>query len=86
VQTAPDSNQEYPLRGGTTLIISTHGTGGVSSRGEPFVHYAVYKPLHGRDGRHRLQRQAAFLEQQGIKPGIAADGLRINFALVHGGA
>ncbi len=86
VQTAPDSAQGYPLRGGTTLIISTHGTGGVGPRGNPFVRYAVSKPLHGRDGRHREQRQAAFLQQQGIRAGISADALRINFALVHGGA
>jgi hypothetical protein len=86
VQTAPDAAQGYPLRGGTTLIISTHGTGGVGLRGNPFVRYAVSKPLHGRDGRHRAQRQATYLQQQGIKAGIGADALRINFALVHGGA
>jgi hypothetical protein len=86
VQTSPNPPQGYPLRGGTTLIISTHGTGGVGGRGAPFVRYSIAKPLHGPEGSRRAQGQAAFLKQQGIKPDIKANGLRINFALIHGGA
>jgi hypothetical protein len=86
VQTVSDSQQAYPMRGATTLIISTHGTGGGGPVGDPFVRYAICKPLHGRDGQRRAQRQTAFLEQQGIAPGVTAKALRINFALVHGGA
>jgi len=85
VQTPSDS-QGFPLRGGTTLIISTHGTGGTGTRSDPFVRYAISKPLHGREGVWRGKRQEAYLEQQGVKPGTKASGLRINFALVHGGA
>jgi hypothetical protein len=86
VQTPPDAPLGYPLRGGTTLIISTHGTGGIGNRGNPFVRYAIAKPVHGREGGRRVQQQAAFLEQQGVKPNIKASGLRIDFALIHAGA
>jgi hypothetical protein len=83
VQTPKDS--AYPLRGGATLIISTHGTDGGGAQNSTFLRYAICKPLHGRGGARRAQRQAAFLEEQGIDPNTPASSLRINFALVHGG-
>lgn len=82
VQDAPDDAPDFPLRGGTTLIISTHGTGSGGLQASKFVRYAICKPLHGPEGERRAQRQAAFLQQEGRKPGAA--NLRINFALVHG--
>jgi hypothetical protein len=85
VQTAPPAAGAFPMRGGTTLIISTHSPGG-GGTDEVFVRYVISKPLHGRAGDQRARRQAAFLDQLGFKRGDAADRLRVNFALVHGGA
>lgn len=85
VQTTPAKDTTFPMRGGTTLIISTHSTGGGGESGV-FVRYAIAKPLHGLAGKFRAQRQAGYLDQLGVKTGGTADGLRINFELVHGGA
>jgi hypothetical protein len=74
----------YPVRGGTTVILSTHSTAGGGEKGFAFLRYAICKPVHGRDGLRRADQHAAFFEQQGIKPGGKASDLRINFALVHG--
>lgn len=85
IQTEPSSPTSFPLRGGTTLIISTHSTGGGGHAGA-FVRYAISKPLHGAEGKKRGQRQAAFLDEIGLRRGGKAEDLRVNFALVHGGA
>lgn len=82
VQDAPAGDASYPLRGGTTMIVSTHGTGSGGLQGAKFLRYAISKPLHGPEGRRRARLQSAFLEEAGRKPG--AENLRINFALVHG--
>jgi hypothetical protein len=86
VQTAPLAADAFPMRGGTTIIISTDSTGGGGGNDEVFVRYVISKPLHGPTGTRRSQRQAAYLDQLGFRRGEAADRLRVNFALVHGGA
>ena len=83
VQTARSSPAGYPLRGGTTAILSTHGIGTGGAKGA-FLRYAICKPLHGRDGLRRALQHTAFFKQRGIKPGMDAAALRINFALIHG--
>lgn len=85
VQTAPASPTEFPLRGGTTLIISTHKTAGSGEDRSMFVRYVISKPLNGTGGKTRSQRQAAYLDQLGMRRGATANDLRMNFALVHGG-
>jgi hypothetical protein len=87
VQTAPGSPGVFPLRGGTTLIISTHSTGGGGDRGEVFVRYVISKPLGGRIGKLRTGKQKEFLAQLGMRAaGNTPAALRINFGLIHGGA
>jgi hypothetical protein len=86
VQTAPAGPTTYPMRGGTTMVISTHGIGGGGRQEDMFLRYAIAKPLGGAAGEVRAQRQQAYLEELGIVPGGKASQLRVNFALVHGGA
>jgi len=86
VQTAPATPTTYPMRGGSTLIISMHGIGGGGIKEDVFVRYVISKPLHGPGGKSRAEQQAAYLEQLGVKRGGTAGQLRVNFALVHGGA
>lgn len=86
IQTAPAAATSYPRRGGTTMIISTGSTGGGSNKDVVFLRYAISKPLSGKKGERRAERQQAFLAEQGIKPGGSASALRVNFALVHSGA
>ena len=86
VQTAPATPATFPMRGGSTLIISTHSTGGGGITDHVFVRYVISKPLHGLKGKLRARQQTAYLEQLGIKRGGTAGQLRVNFALVHGGA
>jgi hypothetical protein len=74
----------FPFRGGVTLIISSHGTGG-GRTGDAFVRYAIGKPLGGGDGEQRLERQKAHLQRLGLADGDDPNRLRMNFALVHGG-
>jgi len=85
VQTAPTAPGAFPMRGGTTVIMSTGGTGDGGGT-DVFVRYAIAKPRHGAIGAVREQRQAAFLDQMGVRRGGSADRLRVNFALVHGEA
>lgn len=85
IQDAPDKAKTYRMRGGTTIIISTHGISGGGSVGEMFLRYAIAKPLGGAQGAQRAQRQQAYLDELGFTAGPATD-LRVNFALVHGGA
>jgi hypothetical protein len=76
----------FPMRGGTTLVISTHGTaGGGGDKDRAFLRYAVAKPLHGPAGRDRAGRQAAFLNEQGFAPGGPPSSLRLNLARIHAG-
>jgi hypothetical protein len=85
VQTSePTSELGYPLRGGTTAIFSTHGTGTADGGEYTFLRYVIYKTLQGTEGAHRAERHAAYLEDLGLKPGNDAANLRINFALLHG--
>jgi hypothetical protein len=86
IQTVPVTPAIFPMRGGTTMIISTHSTGGGGNKDDLFLRYVISKPLGGRKGELRAQQQKGYLEQRGIKPGGAASQLRVNFALVHGGA
>jgi hypothetical protein len=85
VQTLPVSRGSFPRRGGTTMIISTHGTADYGRQEAVFLRYVISKPLVGPKGNRRAQKEAAYLEQQGVRPGGKASALRINFALVHGG-
>jgi len=85
VQTQEAGAAPYPIRGGATLVISTHGTSGGDGDRGVFLRYAISKPLTGRDGARRRERQAQFLAGQGIRPGSKLSDLRVNFALVHGG-
>src|SRR5262249_45987296 len=85
VQTKPATQTTFPLRGGTTMIVSTHSTGGGGQKDAVFLRYVISKPLTGRDGESRTQQQINYFQQQGIKPGLAASQLRVNFAFVHGG-
>jgi hypothetical protein len=86
VQTTPAAQGVFPLRGGTTLIISTHSTGGGGLRDDVFVRYVISKPLGGKSGERRAQLQKEYLAQLGIRADKTPAALRINFALVHGGA
>jgi hypothetical protein len=85
VQTPDAPRNTYPVRGGTTMIITTHSTGGAGQLGATFLRYVISKALTGNKGALRKQRQAAFLQRSGFRPGGDNDDLRINFALVHGG-
>jgi hypothetical protein len=82
VQRAPRS-ETYPVRGGTTMIISTHGTRGSGDPGVQFLRYAISKPLHGLDGSRRAKSEQAYFAQQGFDPHADPRSLRVNFALVH---
>ena len=87
VQTAPATPTTFPMRGGTTMIISTHGTGGGGSRDDMFLRYVISKPLGGREGKARAQRQTGVPRTAwASRPAATAGQLRVNFALVHGGA
>jgi hypothetical protein len=85
IQTQVATPATFPRRGGTTMIISTHSTGGGGKADEVFLRYSIAKRLQGAEGRQRAERQAGFLDQQGFRPGGTAAQLRVNFALVHGG-
>jgi len=74
----------FPFRGGVTLIISSHGTGG-GRTGDAFIRYAISKQLGGRGGAQRLERQKAHLQRLGLAEGDDPKRIRMNFALVHGG-
>ncbi len=82
VQKSPDS-KDYPVQGGATMIISTHGTRGSGDPGVKFLRYAIRKPLHGSEGRRRALKEHAYFEQQGLDPHGKPHGLRVNFAFVH---
>jgi hypothetical protein len=86
VQTAPPGASPVPMRGGTTMIVSTHSTSGGGQRDAVFLKYAIAKPLGGFHGRQRARRHKEFLIEQGFKPGPDPAALRMNFALTHGGA
>jgi hypothetical protein len=83
VQDAPEGGERLPKRGGTTLIISTHSTGGDGEKSAVFLRYAISKPLTGPQGEARAERQSAFLTELGIRPDADDKDLRVNFALVH---
>jgi hypothetical protein len=84
VQTADGTPNTYPRRGGTTMIISTNGTGGNGQKQGVFLRYAIPKPVSGDEGERRATRQTAYFEQLGIRKGIKARELHVNFALIHG--
>lgn len=75
----------FPQRGGGTMIISTHSTGGIGGSALPFLRYFISKPLGGIDGTRRATQQTAYLDQQGYKRGGQPSQWRVNFSLVHGG-
>jgi hypothetical protein len=83
VQKQPQSNV-FPVRGGTTLIISTHGTRGSGKAGVKFLRYAISKPLQGADALRRGEQQREYFKQQGLDANGSPHSLRVNFALVHG--
>ena len=85
VQTRPaDGPDGFPVRGGTTLIISSHSTGGGGRSDETFLRYVISKPLTGDAGKQRVEKQTAFLNGIGLKPTDDGRAMRINFALLHG--
>jgi hypothetical protein len=75
----------FPTRGGTTIIISTHGTRGSGTAGVKFLRYAIRKPLLGPEGHLRAGRQRAYFEEQGLDPKADPRDLRVNFAFIHAG-
>jgi hypothetical protein len=83
VQKQPDP-KAYPVRGGTTMIISTHGTRGSGIAGVQFLRYAISKPLRGPLGRLRAKAQKRYFLEQGVTRGKDPRSLRVNFAFVHG--
>jgi len=83
VQKASKSSP-YPVRGGTTLIVSTHGTRGSGNAGIKFLRYAIRKPLFGPEGRRRADRQRAYFAEQGLNPKADPHSLRVNLAFIHG--
>ena len=88
VQTAqvqPHRGARFHMRGGTTLIISTHSTAGGAVEKRMFPRFVIAKPLDGSSGRTRAGTQRAHLEDLGYTPGDDPARYRINFALVHGG-
>lgn len=85
VQTDPGTASTFPMRGGTTMIVSSHSTASGGRKGVTFLRYVVSKPLGGAHGQHRAEKQRVYLDQQGIRRGTALSDLRVNFALVHGG-
>jgi hypothetical protein len=74
----------FPVRGGTTIIISTHGTRGSGNAGIKFLRYAIRKPLQASEGRLRASRQRAYFEEQGFDSTADPRDLRVNFAFLHG--
>jgi len=85
VQTKPDAGGSgFPVRGGTTAIISSHSASGGGKKDETFLRYVISKPLTGERGKQRIQKQADFLNATGLRPDKDGGGLRINFELVHG--
>ena len=85
VQTTPPTPSTFAMRGGSTVIISTHGTSSGGLVDDVFVRYVIPKPLHGAAGKQRAEKQMAYLDQIGARRG-SIDQLRVNFALVHGNA
>jgi hypothetical protein len=81
-----DGTDGLPVRGGTTLIVSTHGTRGSGDPGVKFLRYAIRKPLYGEEGERRGKREREFLQDQGLDPKGDPDKLRVNFAFEHGGS
>jgi hypothetical protein len=79
-----DGTDGYPVRGGTTLIISTHGTRGSGDPGIKFLRYAIRKPLNGAEGERRGRRECEYLRDQGLDPKGGPHKLRVNFAFEHG--
>jgi len=86
VQTGQAGASPVPMRGGATMIVSSHGMAGGGQKDAVFLRYAISKPLGGPAGRQRASRHKEFLVQEGFKPGTQPSALRINFGLVHGGA
>jgi hypothetical protein len=84
VQTSTGSSHGYPLRGGTTMILSTHDITSGGPKGLAFLRYAICKPIGGPEGARRAQEHVAYFQEQGIKRNLDAESLRINFALLHG--
>ena len=84
IQKATDP-RGFPVRGGTTMIISTHGTRGSGEAGAPFLRYAIKKPLHGPAGEYRATKQREYFSEQGLEPRGDPRNLRVNFAFLHGG-
>jgi len=79
-------SEHYPMRGGATLIVSTHSTAGGGGKTQAFLRYVIKKPLAGDVGKRRAVQQAAFLQDLGIRPGGEAGSLRANFAHIHSGS
>jgi hypothetical protein len=86
VQTKPGTETSFPIRGGITMIVSTHSTTASDVEEDVFLRYVISKPLDGTKGRARASRQHAYLTDLGIRTGGDPGDTRINFALVHGSA
>lgn len=90
VQTHQFKGDPYPIRGGATLVISTHGTVGGHGDRSLYLRYAISKPLRevkeGRKEDTRRGRQENFLKEQGIRPDTDLRDLRVDFGLIHGEA
>jgi hypothetical protein len=83
VQTEEGQNQ-FPRRAGTTVILSTHSTGGYGKKESVFLRYVIAKPLIGSIGLSRRDEQTKYFEKLGVLKGLKARSLRLNFGLIHG--
>jgi hypothetical protein len=81
----PNRGASFLMRGGTTLIVSTHSTAGGAVEDRMFPRFAIAKPLDGPPGEARAELQRAHLEELGYMPDGDPARYRINFALLHGG-
>jgi hypothetical protein len=76
----PDSGVPFLMRGGTTLIISTHSTAGGAVDSAMFPRFVIAKPVN----QTRAETQRAHLKELGYIPDGDPVRYRINFALLHG--
>jgi len=77
----------FPLRGGVTLIIAAPEVDGWGTASDPEVRFAVGKPLAGKDGQAREDRQRDYQLAMGLLEGDTNDPqhFQANFGLLHQG-
>ena len=85
-KTLPDAGS-FPLRGGMTLIIAAPEVDRWGASGDPEVRFAIGKPLAGKDGQAREDRQRSYQMALGLLAGDTNDPkhFQANFGLLHQG-